>query len=649
MIPRDTIDQIFSALRIEEVVGDFVSLRKRGVNLIGLCPFHTEKTPSFTVSATKGIYKCFGCGKAGNAVNFLMEHEHLSYPDALRYLAAKYNIGIEEEAPSPEMLQELGERESLFNLNQFACDFFEHSVHQTEKGKAIGLSYFRERGFRDDIIRKFQLGYCPDTRDEFSRHALQHGYRQEILEKTGLSIRKDDRLFDRFSGRVIFPIHGISGRITGFGGRILISDKNRPKYINSPESEIYNKSKSLYGIYFARNAIAARDNCYLVEGYTDVIALFQAGIENVVASSGTSLTHEQVRLIRRFTENITVLYDGDPAGIKASFRGIDLIVEEGLNVKIVLFPDGEDPDSFTRSRHSSEVEAFITTRADNFILFKTRLLLNETKGDPIRKAALIKEIVSTIGLIPDGIKRTLYVRECSAIMNVSEQILMNEVRKILRNKINKTLPGIRSPEDIGWTEEVTAPQQVDYNIDSDEYQEKELIRLLLIYGDRSILLTTVDETNREVESPVKIADFIILDLTGDELGFENPLYARIFSSYLEAYHRQTIPDRHEFLSHSDPEISRTAVDLVFAPYSLSRNWESNNIVVQEEDRYLKELVITAILSFKVKKLDKIISGKQKEIRDCSDPREQELLLEELRTLKKSSIRVNRELGRIITR
>ena len=340
MIPPDTIDQIFSALRIEEVVGDFVSLRKRGVNLIGLCPFHTEKTPSFTVSATKGIYKCFGCGKAGNAVNFLMEHEHISYPDALRYLAAKYNIGIEEEAPSPEMLQELGERESLFNLNQFACDFFEHSVHQTEKGKAIGLSYFRERGFRDDIIRKFQLGYCPDTRDEFSRHALQHGYRQEILEKTGLSIRKDDRLFDRFSGMVIFPIHGISGRITGFGGRILISDKNRPKYINSPESEIYNKSKSLYGIYFARNAIAARDNCYLVEGYTDVIALFQAWIENVVASSGTSLTHEQVRLIRRFTENITVLYDGDPAGIKASFRGIDLIVEDGLNVKIVLFPDG---------------------------------------------------------------------------------------------------------------------------------------------------------------------------------------------------------------------------------------------------------------------------------------------------------------------
>jgi len=649
VIPRDTIDSIFSAARIEEVIGDFVSLRRRGVNLTGLCPFHNEKTPSFTVSPVKGIYKCFGCGKAGNVVNFLMEHEHLSYPDALRYLAQKYTIAIEEEVLTPEKQQELGERESLFNLNQFACDYFYSTLHSTEEGKAIGLSYLKERGIRDDIITKFRLGYSPDNREAFTLYALKNGYKEEYLVKSGLSIPREGRIYDRFYARIIFPVHGISGRVTGFGGRILSADKNRPKYINSPESEIYRKSQSLYGIFLARNSIAAKDNCFLVEGYTDVLSLFQAGIENVVASSGTSLTHEQVRMIRRYTKHITILYDGDPAGIKASFRGTDLVVEEGMHVKIVLFPDGEDPDSFSRKHHPSDVEKFISTHSDNFILFKTKLLLGETQGDPIRKASLIKEIVGTIGLIPDGITRTLYIKECSSIMNVSEQILMNELRKVLHGKVRKTVPEAERTEEAGWTEEISDSSQQTYDIDSDEYQEREIIRLLLLYGNETVSLISKDENNKEGEFSVKVADFILIDILRDELGFDNPLYARIFSSYVTAHEQQTVPDRHTFLSHADPEITRIAVDLVFTPYELSENWETNNILVEEEDKRIKELVITALLSFKVKKLDKIIAAKQKEILNTADPKEQEFLLHELKNLKQSSILVNKELGRIITR
>ena len=488
MITRDTIDTIISTIRIEEVIGDFVTLRRRGVNMIGLCPFHNEKTPSFTVSPAKGIYKCFGCGKAGNGVNFVMEHEHFSYPEALRYLANKYQIEIEEEVQSIEMQEQISEREALFNLNQFALDFFEKTLHDTEEGKAIGLSYLKERGVRDDIIRKFKLGYSPSTWDAFTKHAREHGYKLEALVKSGMTLQKDERAYDRFHSRVIFPIHSVSGKVIGFGGRILTSEKNRPKYVNSPESEVYNKSKSLYGIYFARNPITLKDNCFLVEGYTDVISLHQAGIENVVASSGTSLTHEQIRMILRYTKQVTILYDGDPAGIKASFRGIDMIVEEGMDVKIVLFSDGEDPDSYARNHHPDEVEKFITKHADNFILFKTRMLLGETKGDPIQKAALIKEIVNTISLIPDGISRTLYIKECSALMNVPEQVLMNEVRKLLRNKIKKQIPVVEKPEDIGWMEDTTAPSQEEIDLMSDEYQERELIRQLLLYGREEITL-----------------------------------------------------------------------------------------------------------------------------------------------------------------
>lgn len=649
MISRDTIDTIVSTIRIEEVVGDFVTLRKRGVNMIGLCPFHNEKTPSFTVSPAKGIFKCFGCGKAGSGVSFVMEHEHFSYPEALRYLANKYQIEIEEEEQTAEMQEQMSEREALFNLNQFALEFFEKTLHDTKEGKAIALSYLKERGVRDDIIRKFKLGYSPRQWDAFTEHARQQGYKMEALVKSGMTLQKEERSFDRFHARVIFPIHSVSGKVIGFGGRILTSEKNRPKYVNSPESEVYNKSKSLYGIYFARNAITLKDNCYLVEGYTDVISLHQAGIENVVASSGTSLTHDQIRMILRYTKQVTILYDGDPAGVKASFRGIDMIVEEGMDVKIVLFPDGEDPDSYARNHHPDEVEAFITRHADNFILFKTRLLLEETKGDPIRKAGLIKEIVNTIGLIPDGISRTLYIKECSALMNVPEQVLMNEVRKILRNRIKKQLPGVEKPEDIGWQEDTTAPSQEELDLISDDFQERELIRQLLLYGREPLTLQRKDEEGNEVPFSMPVAEFIVVDILRDDLGFENALYGRMFDEFVKSRERDEIPDDAFFKLHSDPEIAHAAIDLMVSQYELSKNWEKNRIIVEEEPKHIKELVLSAMLSFKAKKLDKIIAAKQKEMREVTDQKEVELLLAELRDLKASNIQINRELGRIITK
>ncbi|MCK9204350.1 MAG: DNA primase [Bacteroidales bacterium] len=646
MINRDTIDNILTTARIEEVIGEFVSLRRRGVNLLGLCPFHNEKTPSFTVSPVKGIYKCFGCGKAGNSVNFLMEHEHFSYPEALKYLARKYNIDIEEEEQTPEQLQELNEKESLFNLNLFAQQYFTHILFETEEGKAIGLSYLKERGIREDLIRKFQLGYNPKKRDAFSEHAIKNGYNKEYLLKTGLSVETENHLYDRFHERVVFPIHSASGRVLGFGGRILTSEKNRPKYVNSPESDIYNKSKTLYGIYFAKNAIISKDNCFLVEGYTDVISLHQAGIENVVASSGTSLTHEQIIMIRRYTANITILYDGDTAGIKASFRGIDMIVEQGMNVKIVLFPDGEDPDSFTRKNHPDEVVSFISHNSANFILFKTKLLLDETQNDPIKKAALIKEIVLTIALIPDGITRSLYVRECSSLMTISEQVLMNELNKKLRDRFQKnaSLPETESilpPRDQIYSDPVPP---LDPN--SSEYQEREIIRMMLLYGQDIIRINKSPGDPEEI--PVLIADFVVHEILSDGLGFENILYKKIFQDYIKGNENDALPGRDWFLSHPDPEISQTAVNLVFSPYELSQNWLKNNIQVETEESRLKMNIERVILSFKSKKIDKMIADVQQKLVKATSEEEQKSLLKAWQELKEQSIRINTQgLGRIV--
>jgi len=646
VISRETIDNIISAARIEEVVGDFVTLRRRGVNLIGLCPFHNEKTPSFTVSPTKGIYKCFGCGKAGNSVNFLMEHEHSSYPEALRYLARKFNIEIEEEVQTPEQLEEISEKESLFNLNLFAQQYFSRILFEMEEGRAIGLTYLKERRVRDDLIRKFQLGYSPDKWDSFTEFALQNGYKKEFLIKAGLSLEKDSRLYDRFHSRVIFPIHSVSGRVTGFGGRILTSDKSRPKYINSPESDIYNKSKSLYGIFFAKNSIISKDNCYLVEGYTDVISLFQAGIENVVASSGTSLTREQIRIIQRYTSNITILYDGDPAGIKASFRGIDMILEQGMNVKIVLFPDGEDPDSYSQKRQPGEVLDFIQKNALNFILFKTKLLLEEALSDPIKKASIIKEIVLSISLIPDGISRSLYIKECSTLMAISENVLINELNRFLRKKVlnDRSLPETDKEDFIQDRPISKAEPNTDF--DSAEFQEREIIRILLLYGQDIIHIKQNPKDTEEV--PVGVTDFVIHDILRDELNFENVTYKYIFETYVNCLKEDTVPDKNYFLSNQNPVISRAAVDLIFAPYELSLNWAKNNILVETEEMRLRLHIEHSLLSFKARKIKKMMDENRKRLHQISSSEEEKELLRQMQKLKKTSIDVYKKLGRIIT-
>jgi DNA primase len=649
LIQRETIDNILSAARIEEVIGDFVMLKRRGANLLGLCPFHNEKTPSFTVSPAKGIYKCFGCGKAGNSVNFVMEHEHFSYPEALKYLAKKYNIEVEEKEQTPEDIAELNEKESLYNLNLFAQQYFTKILFESEEGKAIGMSYLKERGIREDIIKKFQLGYNPDKWDAFSAHAEQHGYKREYLVKTGLSVEKENRLYDRFHSRVIFPVHSPSGRVIGFGGRIMTAEKNRPKYVNSPESEIYNKSKTLYGIYFAKNAIISKDNCLLVEGYTDVISLFQAGIENVVASSGTSLTHDQVRMIQRFTANITILYDGDPAGIKASFRGIDMIVEQGMNVKIVLFPDGEDPDSYSRKHHPSEVEAFINTNADNFILFKTRLLLKETQGDPIKKAGLIREIVNTVALIPDGISRSLYIRECSQLMQVPEQVLMNELNKILRARVRKSLPGSETEPEPATeaVAEVPAEPQVETDINTALHQEKEVIRILLLYGQNIIHIKPGED---EDEIPVMAADYLVADIQRDELDFDHPVYRKIFEEFAAGIENDSIPERNALLAHPDRELAHTVVDLLFSPYQLSENWATHNILVESEETRMKLHIDHSLMAFKAKKVDKKITELQKKLGQELTQEEQRAIMRELKELKERSALINKKgLGRIVTR
>ncbi len=515
MIAPDTVSKIFEAARIDEVIGEFVKLKRRGVNLVGLCPFHDEKTPSFSVSPARGIYKCFGCGKGGNAVNFLMEHEHFTYPEALRYLAGKYNINIEEKELTEEDKKEQSEKEALFLLSSFAQKYFHKTLIESEEGKSIGLTYLKERGFSMEIITGFGLGYCPSKWDEFTRHALNSGYKKEYLIKTSLSKSKDHELYDTFRGRVIFPVHNLSGRILGFGARILSSDPKKPKYINSAESEIYKKSKILYGIYFSKSSIISCDNCYITEGYTDVISLHQAGIENVVASSGTSLTTDQIRLIKRYTNNITLLFDSDTAGVKAAFRSIDLVLEQGLNVKIVLFPESEDPDSFSRNNRPADVKKFLNEKSDDFISFKTNLLLQKTGDDPVKKAGLIKEIASTIALIPDNIARSLYIQKCSNLMNIEEKWLFAEINKIRRQKFYKERSRKSAEESEVPGSAFFDEQKKDIElqpVDYAEFKEKELIRIMLAYGHKDIMLDAINEDNRPVKVQFNILKIFVEDI-----------------------------------------------------------------------------------------------------------------------------------------
>lgn len=650
MIDKDTIDKIFDTTRIEEVVGEYVTLKKRGTNLLGLCPFHNEKTPSFTVSPAKGIYKCFGCGKGGNSVNFIMDHDQLSYPEALRILAKKYNIEIPEEGEqSAEELESKNERESLYVVCSFAQKYFTETLHNTNEGKAIGLSYFKERGFRNDIIEKFQLGYSPEGRTAFTDEALRLGYKSEYLVKAGLSIQSEGgKLFDRFAGRVMFPVHNATGRVIAFGGRILKTDKKLAKYINSPETDIYHKSNVLYGAYFAKKSIIAEDNCYLVEGYTDVTSMHQAGIENVVASSGTSLTIEQIRLIRRYTNNITILYDGDPAGIKASFRGIDLILEEGLNVKVLLFPDGEDPDSFSKKVSTDELKRFINENSKDFIAFKTNLLFAEVAGDPIKRAGLIKEIVESVSKIPEPITRSVYIKECSRIMDMEEQVLLAELNKLRRKKYSEVKDKGREEAPPIMTEEDAAidVKKATSNFDTDS-QEKDIIRILLNFGDKKVSVEAEDDEGKPIQTMISVAELMVFELKQDEIVFNNPVYQTIYSEYLKAEEEGQVLNQAHFVTHSDKNVSTLAIDLISTPYSLSENWEKHGIFVTTEEAILKKSVYSAIYSLKSKKLAKLIQESQKSIKEAKDDEELFALLEKQNQMNILKKKLNELLGRVV--
>jgi DNA primase len=621
MITKETIEAIKDTARIEEVVGDFVLLKRRGVNLLGRCPFHDEKTPSFTVSPAKGIYKCFGCGVSGDSIKFVMEHEHFTYPEALRHVAKKYNIQIEETESTPEYIEEQTAREALFAVNQFAENHFIQNLWEHDMGKAVGLSYFRERGFEEATIKKFKLGFAIEEWDYFLKSATEAGYKTEYLKTLGL-VTSGEKTVDMYRGRVIFPIHNLSGRVVGFGARILKTNEKAPKYINSPENEIYNKSKIVYGIFYAKTAIVKKNKCFLVEGYTDVISLHQAGVENVVSSSGTSLTTGQIDLIKRYTPNITILYDGDAAGIKASFRGIDMILENGMNVKVVLFPDGEDPDSYARNHSQEELEEFIQQNENDFIKFKASVLMKDANTDPILKAAAIKDIVNSIALVPDGILRTLYVQQCSELMNVPENTLNNELNKIrrelTRNKMRKD--GWEDPEIIPLPNEETDKRQVEEIVFSSEPHEKEILRLLLNYADQIIQFEQLSEEGAVELVDTTVGNYITQDIITDEITFNNPLHQLIFNEVTELITQHKYEGlTNYFLHHTDEEISRYCIDLLTQKYEVSENWLNYyNIVVTTEASQMTKTVFNVLYNFKAAKLEQMIDALRKKLQFIED-------------------------------
>lgn len=655
MIPRETIERIIETARIEEVVGDFVPLKKAGSNYKGLSPWSNEKTPSFMVSPAKQIFKDFSSGKGGNVISFVMEHEHYSYPEALRYLAEKYNIEIEEEEQTPESIQRMNERESMFIVCAFAQKYFSHQLHETDTGKSIALSYFIERGFREDIIEKFELGYCKDKWDAFTNEALEQGYQIEFLECAGLTKVKDDKRFDFFRGRVTFPIHNLTGKVIGFGARTLKSDAHGPKYLNSPENEIYNKSKVLYGIYQAKKEIARLDNCFLVEGYTDVLSLHQSGVENVVASSGTALTPDQVRLIKRFTNSITILYDGDPAGIKASFRGIDIILEAGMNVKVVLFPEGEDPDSFAKKHTSEELQEYISNNAKDFLVFKSDVLLADAKDDPVKRSALVHEIVESIALIPDQITRSIYVKECSSRFELSEQALINELNKARRAYTKKKQGRQDSVIEPTVPLEKVQQQQKAAAPDEMEPQEYEIIRLLINYGTTDLLLDAEDENGEELKVDIPVAQFIVYEFVNDGINFNNPLYQSILLEYAKFLEEEEIPEPAYFVNHTDPYTSTLAVDVLSDLHQLSENWQQrHHIYTVEEEKQLLNSILKSVYSLKLKKVAQMINDIQSHLKDIQDYETEEddpvtPLMEQQKLLLEAKRLISNELGRIVIR
>lgn len=640
-------------------MSEFVALKKRGTSLIGLCPFHNEKTPSFHVSPAKGIYKCFGCGKGGDSIGFIMEHEKYSYTEALRHLAHKYNIEIEESAPSAAYLAEQSEKEALLAVTSFAQKLFTQNLLNSDEGKAVGISYFKERGFTTQTIEKFQLGYAPNQYHLLTNEAIANGYTKEVLVKAGLSAEKDGQVYDRFRERVIFPIHNLTGRVIGFGGRILSSEKSKAKYINSPETEIYHKSQVLYGIWLAKNKIVADDNCFLVEGYTDVISMHQAGITNVVSSSGTSLTTEQIKLIKRFTSNITIIYDGDPAGIKASFRGISMILEEGLNVQVLLLPEPEDPDSFVKKNGLTYVLDFIKQNTTNFILFKTNLLLAEVAHDPVKKANLVNEILTDISLIPNQVTRSIYLKECSSLFSIDEQTLNSQLNRMISQKLKKKPAGplplphdAPPPEMDGLEPQIidldlpveTAPPQIYVDYYDCEHQERNIIELLLNHGNQEIELENRDENNHVIgKHKHQVAKFVISELSSDDIGFEHPMYQKIYNECVTLLNENDNADlQKHFLQNANEEIKQLTIELISFPYEISLNWEENKkistpSIYDNETGKLNDHVVESIYSLKLRKIELMIHQLEVEVRTTSYTEERltEVLteLQELITIK----------------
>ena len=631
MIDQATVDKIIDSANILEVVSDFVTLRKRGVNYVGLCPFHDEKTPSFSVSPSKGICKCFSCGKGGSAVHFIMEHEQLSYYEALKYLAKKYNIEIEERELRDEEKQIKSDRESMLIVNSFAQEYFSNILFQHSEGRSVGLAYFHERGFRDDIIHKFALGYSLEQRDALAIEAKKRGYKEEYLLKTGLCLEgQNGYISDRFRGRVIFPVFSLSGKVLAFGGRVLRKSDKLAKYVNSPESEVYHKSNVLYGIYQAKQSIVKNDNCFLVEGYTDVLSMHQAGVENVVASSGTSLTPGQIRLIHRFTNNITVIYDGDAAGIKASLRGIDLILKEGMNIKVVLLPDGDDPDSFAKKQSASSFTEYIKNHEVDFIRFKTNLLLDSAGNDPIKRAELISDIVQSIAIIPDTIVRSVYTKECSRLMEISEEVLLREINKIKLSQLQNGTPPNKKTLSETSADKQNSQEEGTQNDDTETLMEtqgvpqgvlqekrvpspldpfeKTLVRYMIRYGFHD-LFSEINEETGETET-WKVIPYILTDLQNDEIEFQHPLYKKVIAEINHIFDQEGEHLTRYFLAHPDEEISRLAVDLVSEKYQLSKIHTKFQTIESEEEK-LADLIPRALFELK----DAITSLNIKHIRE----------------------------------
>jgi DNA primase len=640
MITKPTIDRIMEATDIVEVIGEFVQLKKRGANYVGLSPFANERTPSFTVSPAKGIFKDFSTGKGGSAITFLMELEKFTYPEALRWLAKKYGIEIEETEISAEDKAEDNRRESLMIVSGYAAKFFYESLLDTDEGRNIGLSYFKERGFSSETSKKFELGYSPDQWEAFTDSAIKAGYQEEFLVESGLSVKRDNgKLYDRYRGRVMFPIHSFTGRVIAFGGRTLKTDKNVPKYVNSPESEIYHKSNILYGLYFAKKAIREEDNCYLVEGYADVLSVHQAGIENVVASSGTSLTKEQIKLISRFTQNITILYDGDAAGIKASLRGLDMILEEGLNVKVVSFPEGHDPDSYVRKLGTNAFKKHIDENKKDFILYKTTILLKEAGNDPIRKADVIREVVESIAKIPDSIKASVFIKECSYIMQIDERALLSELNKmrLAKAKKNDQQNASRAPQEMP-----DEPHFFDEPIEEHkpviDTQEKEIVRLLLLYGNKMIDWDGIANTY--------IGPFMIAELSDVE--FDHPICKQFVELYRQEVENGVLPEEQHFIHHPDKGIVDLVVTLLATKYMLSENWyEMHKILVNDEQGNMKATILGAIFHLKMHKVGKILQNLRGELQKATSDADQDILLNQYMHMKKVEKSISDYLGSVI--